>query len=215
MTRNVCDKFRSSLYLILCLILIISLASCYPEFKNPIPPPPKQKADHQILGTWVRTTKSTSKEQLSIFQRSSGWIDVVYIQHIDSNESEDGINVAVLEGYTTFVNKQKFLCLRFRKKDHYYIDMEGFGGFLFYIFNYETTSEKDELIIKPFSLQKVKELIKEDKLNGEMVKRGKYLDEVLVTSSSDELIEAISKEGVGAFIGQDEEDILVFKKQGK
>ncbi|MHC4175096.1 MAG: hypothetical protein ACYST5_19460, partial [Planctomycetota bacterium] len=102
MTRKVCDKFRSSLYLILLLLLLISLASCYPTFKNPIPPPPELKADRQILGTWVRTFKEgqhESKEQLSIFKRSSGWIDVVYIYHIDSEVSADGINLLVLEGY--------------------------------------------------------------------------------------------------------------------
>jgi hypothetical protein len=194
----------------LSLLLLIFLASCYPQFKNPIPPPPEQKADHQILGTWVGTNESGSKEQLSIFQRSSGWIDVVYINDIDSRESKDGINVVVFEGYSTFVNKQKFLCLRFREKDWEGRDREA-EDFYFLIVNYDTPSD-DELIIKLLSLQKVKELIKEGKLKGEVVKRGRYSDKVTVTSSSDELIEAISREGVGAFIEQDEDDILVFSR---
>ncbi|NOR67154.1 MAG: hypothetical protein GQ528_07345 [Woeseiaceae bacterium] len=211
MARNVRDRFQSSLYSILCLLLSISLGSCYPEFKNPIPPPPELKADRQILGTWVGAEYSGSKEQLSIFERSSGWIDVVYINDIDSKESQKGINVIVFEGYSTSVNEQKFLCLRFRERD-FDDSHEEVGKFLFYILNYETPSN-DELIIKHFSLQKVKELIKEGKLKGDVVKRrGRYFDEITVTSSSDELIEAISKEGVEAFIEQDEDDILVFSR---
>jgi len=120
MARNVCDKSRGSLCLVLSLLLLICLASCYPEFKNPIPPPAELKADPQILGTWVRTYKagqSEYKEQLSIFSRSSGWIDVVWIYDIDKKESTEGISLLVLEGYGTFVNKQRFLCLRVRKRD--------------------------------------------------------------------------------------------------
>lgn len=235
MTRNVCDRFRSPLYLMLSLVLFVALGSCCPIFKNPIPPPPELKADHQILGTWVRTAKVgqyESKEQLSIFQRSSGWIDVVYIYDIDSEGSEDGINLLVFEGYTTSVNKQKFLCLHFREKDFNWAHQKDysrsdkeFGGqpFIVYwiIVNYETPSN-DELIIKHFSIPKVEELIKKGKLKRELVKddilKGQPLDKVLVTSSSDELVDVISREGAGAFIWQDANDtfrdiyILVFSR---
>ena len=214
MKRNVYHKFRSSLYLILSLLLLICLASCFPEFKNPIPPPAELKADHQILGTWVGTKYSGSKEQLLIFQRSSGWIDLVFIFNIDRKAAKDGIDVNIFEGYSTFINKQKFLCLRLREKDWKDRDKE-VGEFLFYIFNYETPSN-DELIIKLFSIQKVKELIKEGKLKGEVVEKevfkGGHFDEVTVTSSSDELIEVISREGVGAFIEQDPNDFIVFSR---
>jgi hypothetical protein len=229
MSRNVCEKFRSLLYSILSLFLLVSLASCYPEFKNPIPPPPELKADHQILGTWVITTKSGSKQQLSIFQRGSGWIDVVYIYDIHSDVSMDGINVLIFEGYSTSVNKEKFLCLRFRKKDFswrlqekdYSRSDKEVGEFPFLIVNYETPSN-DELIIKHFSTQKVEELIKKGKLKGEVVKedifKGQPFDKVTVSSSSDELVDVISKEGAGAFIWQDANDtfrdmyILVFSR---
>ncbi|MHC4172832.1 MAG: hypothetical protein ACYST5_07820, partial [Planctomycetota bacterium] len=129
---------------------------------------------------------------------------------IDSEVSADGINLLVLEGYSTFVNKQQFLCLRGRKKDYNHSDKE-VGESHFYIINYETPS-RDELIIKHFSTQKAEELIKEGKLKGEVVKedmsKGQPVDKVSVTSSSDELIEAISREGVGAFIWQDPNDVL-------
>ncbi|MHC4121113.1 MAG: hypothetical protein ACYSWO_26805 [Planctomycetota bacterium] len=209
MRRNVRHRFRSSLYSILSLLLLICLTSCYPEFKNPIPPPPELRADSQILGTWITTTESDSKEQLSIFQRSSGWIDVVYINDIDSKESKDGINVVVFEGYNTSVDKQKFLCLRLRKRDFSESDRQA-EEFHFYIVNYET-QKNAKLIMKHFSIKKVKELIEKGKLKGDVVK-GRYVDKVTVTSSSDDLIEAISREGVGAFIEQDEDDILVFSR---
>jgi hypothetical protein len=215
---------------------LISLASCYPEFKNPIPPPPELKADNQILGTWVRTFKADQteyKEQLSIFPRSSGWIDVVWIYDIDRKGPGDGINLLVFEGYSTSVNKQRFLCLRFREKDfdwahqkdHSRGDREVAGRSIVYwtIVNYETP-DSDELIIKPFSTQRVEELIEKGKLKGDVVKKewskeqGLSLDKVTVTSSSDELVEVISKEGAGAFIWQDANDtfrfmnILVFSR---
>jgi hypothetical protein len=213
MATNVCDRSRGSLYLVLSLLLLICLASCYPTFKNPIPPPAKLKADHRILGTWVRTTdKSGSKQQLCIFRRSSGWIDVVVISNIDSNVSINGpgINVFVLEGYSTFVNKQRFLCLRLREKD-----LKGrprtIEDSYFLIVSYEIRSN-GQLIMRPFSERKVKELIREGKLKGETVKQGQYVDKVAVTSPSDELVEAISKEGAAAFIGKDPNDIFVFSK---
>jgi len=229
MTRNVCDRFRSSLYLMLSLLLSISLASCYPEFKNPIPPPPELKADHQILGTWVRMYKvdqSEYKEQLSIFSRSNGWIDAVWIYDIDKKESTDGVSLLVFEGYSTSVNKQRFLCLRLREKDWQGRDakVEASRFLVFWIIvNYETPNN-DELVIKPFSTQRVEELIEKGKLKGEVVKgklfkeQGLSLDKVTVTSSSDELVELISKEGAEAFIWQDANDtfrymnILVFSR---
>ena len=213
----------------LSLLLSISLASCYPEFKNPITPPLELKADPQILGTWVRMYKvdqSEYKEQLSIFSRSNGWIDAVWIYDIDKKESTDGINVLIFEGYSTSINKQKFLCLRFREKDWKGRDKEvGGKPFTAYwiIANYETPSNGD-LIIKPFSTQRVEELIEKGKLKGEVVKgklfkeQGLSLDKVTVTSSSDELVELICKEGAEAFIWQDSNDtfrfmnILVFSR---
>jgi len=243
MTRKVCDRFQSSLYSMLSLLLFITLASCSPIFKNPIPPPPELKADRQILGTWVRTLKEDQqeyKEQLSIFPLGGGWIDVVYIYGIDREEPADGINLLVFEGYSTSVNKQKFLCLRFREKDFNWAHQKDYsrrgkevGGHPFIVYwiivNYETPNN-GELIIKRFSTRRVEELIKEGKLKAEIVKaevfpglpfedvfKGQPADDVLkrrpfdgvgVTSSSDELVELISREGVGAFICQDANDVL-------
>jgi len=220
-------------------------------FKNPIPPPAELKADPQILGTWVRTFKADQheyKEQLSIFPRSSGWIDVVYIYDIESEGSADGINLLVFEGYSASVNKQRFLCLRFREKDFNWAHQKDYsrGGepFLGYwiIVNYEAPNN-DELVVKRFSTQRVGELIEKGKLKGEVVKeeffsgrpsedafRGQTSDDLLkkrpfdkvtVTSSSDELIEVISREGAGAFIWDDPNDtfrdmnILVFSRASK
>ena len=239
-TRNVRDRYQSSFYLMLLLLLLIGLASCYPEFKNPIPPPPEPKADPQILGTWVRTYKgdqSEYKEQVSIFPRRNGWIDAVWIYDIDKKESTDGVNLLVLEGYSTSVNKQRFLCLRFREKDFSWrlqgedysssdkkVGREPFTAH-WIIANYETP--KNELVIKPFSTQRVEELIEKGKLKGEVVKQKLFrtpeqpLDQVTVTSSSDELAQVITKEGAGAFIWDDPNDtfrfmnILIFSRLGK
>ena len=238
-TKNVCVRFLSSLYLMFSFLLLISLTSCYPEFKNPIPPPHELKVDNQILGTWVRTIKGDQyehKEQLSIFSRNSGWIDAVWIYDIDRKESGDGINLIVLEGYSTSVNKQRFLCLRFREKDsnwawahqknHNSSDKEAIEEPFtahWFIVNYQAPNN-NELVIKPFSTQKTEELIEKGMLKGEVVKEKVFkvqepsLDKVTVTSSSDELVKVISKEGAGAFIRDDPNDtfrymnILVFSR---
>lgn len=213
MARNACDKSRGLICLALSLLLLICLASCLPTFKNPIPPPSELKADSQILGTWIRTTdESGSKQQLCIFPRSGGWIDMVVISNIDSNVSIDGpgINVFVLEGYSTSVGKQKYLCLRLREKDSKDRPREVEDSY-FIVANYETPNN-GQLIMRLFSEPKIKELIKEGKLRGEVVTRGQYSDKVTVTSSSEELVEVISKEGVGAFIGKDPNDVFVFSR---
>ena len=73
MTRKVRGTFRDSHHFVAAGFLLFLLASCFPLFKNPIPPSSEPKADQRILGTWVRTTdESGSKQQLLIFQRSSG-----------------------------------------------------------------------------------------------------------------------------------------------
>ena len=243
MTRKTHDSFRSSLFLLLSLLLSISFISCFPTFKNPIPPPTELRADHQILGTWIRTYKvnqSEYKEQLSIFSRSDGWIDVVWIYNIDKKDSTDGINLLVLEGYSSFVNKQRFLCLRVRERDFNWAGQrnQGLGdkkdGEQYFtknwiIFNYEDP-RNDELVIKTFSTQKVEELIEKGKLKGKVVKekkegifsrmQGPHFDKIIVTSSSDELAKVIYKEGSEAFICNDPNntfrfmDTLVFSKLG-
>ncbi len=241
--RNIENNFKSSLYLMLLLFLLVYLASCYPEFKNPIPPPPELKPDNKILGTWIRTCKSDQdeyKEQVSIFPRSSGWVDVVWIYDIDKKGSGDGINLLILEGYSTSVKKQQFLCLRFREKDFNNlvradqkdrrhgdkrVEQEPFTAH-WIIANYETTNI-NELVIKPFSTRRIEELIEKGRLKGEVVKgelfnkQEPFLDKVTITSSSDELAEVISDEGAGAFILDDMNDtlrfmnVLVFSKLGK
>jgi hypothetical protein len=79
-------------------------------------------------------------------------------------------------------------------------------------------------VIKPFSARRVEELIEKGKLKGKIVKEELFskpeqpLDAVTVTSSSDEWVEAISKEGAEAFIWDDPNDtrrpinILVFSR---
>jgi hypothetical protein len=211
--RSVRDGFRGSSHSVLALFLLICISSCYPEFKNPIPPPSELKADPHILGTWVRPTESGSKRELLIFPRSSGWIDVVVISDIDAKEAKSGINVVVLEGYNTSVNKYKFLCLRLREKDWEGRDRAP-EDFYFLIVNYEAPG--DELIVRLFSMDKVKALIKEGKLQGKIIERGRRsvvdFDDIIVTSSSDELVELISREGIPAFTGENEEDTLVFSR---
>jgi hypothetical protein len=246
MLRNIYAKFRMLHSLILSFLLLSCLTSCYPFSKNPLPLPSELKADPNILGTWFMTSKSGSKTQMSIFQRNNGWIDVVSIENIDDEKSANGITVSVMEGYNTAVNEQKFLCLRLRKRDFANSDVNEAGEIPFLIVNYETPNN-NELNVKLFSYEKVKRLITRDKLKGEIIKedvlknslleilfRMKPVDieGVLITASSDELKEAISKEGikvflatssdeiakslvsagVGAFVGQDEIYVLTYSR---
>ena len=243
-TKRVCDKFRSSTYSTFSLLLIC-LASCCPLFKNPLPPARELKADPHILGTWTRTFKigeHESKDQLSIFQRSTGWIDAVYIY--DIRDKGDGPNLLVFEGYNVSVGKDRFLCLRLREKDFKWARAKdekqsgnavGGQALLGYwiIVNYEAPNNKT-LIIRQFSSRKVEELIDKNELKGiveedwftgqfsgsgtingqhlEGVFDAESLKPVTVTSTSDELVKVISREGVRAFVGQGKNDVLVFSR---
>jgi len=97
-----------------------------------------------------------------------------------------------------------------REKDVHEAEKE-IGGFGCRIANYETPGN-GTLIVKLFSMEKAKELVKEGKLKGEIVKQGQYFDKVTITSSSEELVEAVSREGLGAFVEPGEDDVLVFSR---
>lgn len=235
------DVLRGSICLTLAA-MAFSLASCCPVFENPLPVSPEPKADSQLLGTWFRTSKAgeePSGEQVSIFRRSSGWIDVVHLSWADGEEAEGGVGVLVFDGYCTTINGRKFLCLRFRK-DHFTLAQQAETGqdandaksqlLLRYWFIMDYVIRGDnELVVRPFSREKIQGLIEQSKLKGQAGRTavasrpasegepaqppkqaGSPFGDVVVTSSSDELVQAIFKEGVDAFV--DEGDDMVFSK---
>jgi len=226
--------------------MAVSLASCCPVFENPLPVSPEPKADGQLLGTWFRTSKAgeePSGEQVSVFRRSSGWIDVVYLSWADGEEAEGGVGVLLLDGYCTIVNGRKFLCLRFQK-NHFALSQQAETGqdakdakselLLRYWFIMDYAFRGDnELVVRSFSREKIRGLIEQGKLKGQTGRTvvasrpptegepaqstkeaGLSLGDVVVTSSSDELVQAIFKEGVEAFVdeGEGEEGTMVFSR---
>jgi hypothetical protein len=245
MGRNVCDRLRRVFPVTLSLLLLTALASCQPLFTHPLPPPRELKADNQILGTWTTTfkvDKHESKAQLSIFPRGSGWIDAMYIYDIDCERPGDGLSFLVFEGYSTSVNKQRFLCLRLQEKYFNWAQLMGYSPsdkgvgeppLLKYwiIVNYETPNS-DELIMRQFSTEKLEGLIKQGHLKGQVQtgepfphtrfdgqrledllrEKGLSLKAVIVTSSAQELSEVIGTQDIGAFLGQGTFDTLVFSR---
>ena len=180
---------------VIAFVLLFS-ASCFPEFKNPLPIPKDWKTDRAILGTW-ETMPGREKFQVSFFQKEkSGPMYVVWIN------IEDGPpDVAILRGNTTSLNKDKFLCLWFIKKIH---PDEGDDKEepMCQILNYQISKE-GILTITMFSQVAIEQLIEKGELKGE-IEKGKYIYKVTVTSSSEELATAIIKEGIEYFISEDE-----------
>lgn len=206
---------------ILCVstlsLLLVLAPSCYPVFKHPIPAPEKLKPDSKILGVWFRTV-ATGGEQVSVFPRDNGWIDVVYIYGIKSKFYRDGINLLVFEGYSTSVKEHKFLCLRPRKKDLLAMGKKGdkIDEANFFIVNYDL-SRKGNLIVKHFPTEKIGNLINSGELSGRVSKKdldeGRLTDEVLVTASSEELVTVISEKGIGAFVEETVQGMMVFSRK--
>ena len=187
-----CRISMSSLGLI-AFVLFFS-TSCIPEFKNPLPVPKGVKPDQKILGTWKSENVQLADEnfQVSFFPAKSGGMYIVYISFADP--AYEPRNVVTWWGYTTILNKDKFVCFRPIKKVNQDSEDDQEEP-LFYIANYRIPNE-DTLLVNLFSQDAVERMIEKGKLKGEIEGRS-------VTSSSEELAAAIIKEGVESFISED------------
>ena len=187
-----CRISMSSLGLI-AFVLFFS-TSCIPEFKNPLPVPKGVKPDQKILGTWESENVQLADEnfQVSFFPAKSGGMYIVYISFADP--AYEPHNVVTWWGYTTILNKDKFVCFRPIKKVNQDSEDDQEEP-LFYIANYRIPNE-DTLLVNLFSQDAVERMIEKGKLKGEIEGRS-------VTSSSEELAAAIIKEGVESFISED------------
>ena len=205
------------LYFSILLFLTVIVTSCYPLFKHPLTTPEKLKPDKNILGVWFRKV-AVGGEQLSVFPRKDGWVEIVYVYGINSNFYKDGINLLIFEGYDTSVKGHKFLCFRPRTKDLLAmgrkVDQIDHVGF--YIVNYDLP-EKGKLIVKHFSMEKVENLINSGELSGRVSKtdlaEGRLTDGILVTASSEDLVKAISEKGIKNFIEETGQTVMVFSRK--
>jgi hypothetical protein len=196
----------------ICPFLLVT--SCYPEFKNPLSPPEKTESDREIIGNWSRLSETGGKEFVCVFPRKSGWIDIIYIYEIESDVSIDGPNVLVYEGFTSIVRDNKLLCLRFRKKD--FPGIEGKPKVFPYLFVAYQIEHDGKLIARMFSSEKIKRLIQEKKLAGKIIisnSEGLHpFEEMIIDCPSNELVRAISDEGLQAFLSDKIEDKLIFTR---
>ena len=192
-------KYRMSMLSlgVIAFVLFFS-ASCIPEFKNPLPVPKGVKPDQAILGTWENEA-TDEKFQVSFIPATLGRMYIVWINIENPDEYEP--DVSIWWGYTTILNKDKFLCFRFIMKVHQ--DAEDEQEEPMYLIAHYRISNEGMLLIYMFSQDAIKSMIEKGKLKGE-IKKGKYRDKVTVTSSSEELAAAVIKEGVESFISDDE-----------
>jgi len=191
---------------VIAFVLFFS-ASCIPEFKNPLPVPKGVKPDQTILGTW-EAEGGGEKFQASFFPKESGEMYIVWI-NIEGPEYGPP-DVSILWGYTTILNKDKFLCFRPIKKVNQESEVKQEEP-MFTIAYYRITNE-DTLLIYMFSQYSIRHMIEKGKLKGEIEERS-YSDKVTVTSSSEELAAAIIKEGVEFFFSKGES--MEFKRLKK
>jgi len=190
---------------IICLglLLLVGMAvGCVPEFVNPLPLSPNLKSDGALAGDWIGTEVNqgkTNEIRLFVLARSSGWMDFLYVTR---NDAADPVNVLQLEGYVTDIEKNKFLSLRGVEEGK-----ESATNKTWLIAGYTVSSKN--LDISLFSQAKVKALVEDGTLKGINTDS----DSVKVTSSSDELVAAITNKGLKAFV--DEESIMRFSKSKK
>jgi len=182
---------------VIAFVLFFS-ASCIPEFKNPLPVPKGVKPDQTILGTW-EAEGIGEKFQASFFPKEPGEMYLVWI-NIEGPEYGPP-DVSIWWGYTTILNKDKFLCLRIIKKVNQ--DSGDEQEEPMFVIAYYRIPNEDILLIYMFSQDAIERMIEKGKLKGE-IKKGTYIDKVTVTSSSEELAAAIIKEGVEFFFSEGE-----------
>lgn len=217
MERRTTRIFMKILYFSILLFLPVLVTSCYPLFKHPITAPEKLKPDKNILGVWCRKV-AEGGEQLSVFPRKDGWVEIVYVYGINSKFYKDGINLLVFEGYSTSVKENKFLCIRPRKKDLLAMGRKSdtLDQVGFYIVNYNL-SKKGDLIVKHFSMEKLENLINSGELSGRVSKtdlvEGRLTDGVEVTASSEDLVRVISDKGFKAFVEETGQGMTFFSRK--
>lgn len=188
-------------------MLVLALSGCIPEFENPLPPPAKLEPDAKILGNWISSGADPDNAQLSFFARDSGWVDILYVTQIGG---DDGIDTSILEGYTTTVKKDDFICFRARQKDSDGKTSTSTNSVVTYLIAQYTFPHRRSLRLAFFSDDTIAKLITSGELKGRVIDRTNDVDSVIVTASSQELVTLISKKGVKELIdgGQVEE----FKK---
>ncbi len=181
---------------VFCSLLIWS---CVPEFTNPLPRDRDLKCDLDILGNWVSKGEKGIDKQISIFPRKSGWVDVIYVCNINSDSLWDGMTFFVFEGYSAQSNKDKFLCLRTRKKDKNATQGLFMKDGHTYMMVYYNTSKKDTLSFALLSQEKIQSLIKSGELEGKVTK-SENMDRVTVTSSTEKIWELIARKNIDDLI---------------
>jgi len=195
--RPVRNRISDNWPFVLC-IGVVFLMGCLPGFENPLPSD-DLTVDKAILGVW-HLEGSRDEQQLNIFPRKSGWVDVAWIYDINSDSSTDGINVIVFEGYVVEIERQRLICLRQRQKD---FDEDLSDVCNWFIYHYEITDE-GILRTKPLSKAAMKRLIEDGTLKG-TIKKHLTGEDVTVTSSSRELADVIAKKGVKQLLEEDDD----------
>jgi len=149
--------------------------------------------DRTILGTWETFPERGESFQISFLPLKSGGMYIVWINFEENSSAPP--DISIFGGYTTSINKDKLLCLRFIKEvSQDSVDDEHKRKPMFLIAHYNI-SNKGILSINMFLKSEIRRMIEEGKLKGRIEN-----DKVLVTSSSEELVAAIQKYGVEAFI---------------
>jgi len=189
-----------------CILLgcVLLAGACLPEFRNGLPRDPGVQTYDRLAGSWYCVTEN-DRQELSIYPRKSGWVDIVYVYDIESSTSRDGINVLVFEGYSVTLGEDRLMCFRLRKKDFGKTKADSDPKQFSFLMARYSMPDEEELIIENFSVEKVKRLVDEGKLEGEVFERapaeGRFFPGVVVTSPSEKLGTVISEQGVEEFIG--------------
>jgi len=189
--------------------MLLAAAGCLPDFKNPLPAPKDLKVDTDIVGAWSRTKLMGESEVLLVLPRRNGWVSVYYFD-CDADSDHNPTLSCEFEGYTVRVKGERFFCFRVPPQSSWNGRGEKPKPPPFRIARYQIT-DKGRLRVDLFAIGPVDKLIKKGSLAGKTsvtVTRSKMGDRrrtsVLVTSSSQDLLAAVTKHGFAAFVDQDD-----------
>jgi hypothetical protein len=184
------------------LLALILQGGCFPTFENALPVPQGLRVDEEILGAWICPEKPGKGEVLLVFPRSNGWVNIYYFEY-DAGSQRGGSFSLACEGYTVDVKKERFLCYRYLKEPSWDGQGEKPKREPFRIARYAINA-KGNLEVDLFSRNAVKELVEKGTLKGTVTVRQRKFDnpepEVHVTSSSEELLKALTELGPSRFI---------------
>lgn len=155
-------------------LFCLFLSACMPVSKFPLSQPGEQPNDTRLTEVWLAVDEETGKVFkegvgswfFHISKDKEGWLEGVAV----GPKSEGGLSLNTFEGFTSSIGGYHFLNIR--KRTYFEKGVTGSRSEpdpkdgRYYIFLYELSEKRGELVVKEMSDKYVKKSIKEGRLEG-------------------------------------------------